>query len=272
MVRILSAAGSEQQAFMRRQQGGHRLARFAHVMRVPALACLGLMAILASPMSALAATDPYMSGQTGYDVSYPQCGGATPAGTFGIIGVNGGRPFSNNGCVGAEYAATPKAQVAASLYLNTGYSGAYGRNITSACSTSSKSVGGNRAQKKAWAIGCSEAATSLSYAAQQGATNVAVWWLDVETGNSWSSSDLSLNRYAIQGVTTRLSQAGPAGVYSTAAMWTRITGGTFSPAGIAADWVVSAAGGSCTAPFTSPADPVWLLQSTTSGFDSDFAC
>lgn len=255
----------------RRGLGAYRLLR-ASVMRPPLYLFLALMAILASPMTAAAATDPYTSGQTGYDVSYPQCGGATPTGTFGIIGVNGGRPFSNNGCLGAEYAAAPKASVAASLYINTGYSGAYGRNITSACSTLSKSVGGSSAQKKAWAIGCSEADTSLSYTAKQHATSVAVWWLDVETGNSWSSSDLSLNRYAIQGATTRLGQAGPAGVYSTAAMWTRITGGNFSPTGIAADWDVSASGGSCTAPFTSSADPVWLLQSTTSGFDSDLAC
>lgn len=274
MLRFYIEKVQEQElaAGRRRGLGAYRLPR-ASVMRPPLYLFLALMAILASPMTAAAAaTDPYTSNQTGYDVSYPQCGGVTPAGSFGIIGVNAGRPFSYNGCLAAEYAAAPKTPVAASLYINTGYSGAYGRNITSACSTLSKSVGGSSAQKKAWAIGCSEATTSLSYAAQQGATSVAVWWLDVETGNSWSSSDLSLNRYAIQGATTRLGQARPAGVYSTAAMWTRITGGNFSPTGIAADWDVSASGGSCTAPFTSSADPVWLLQSTTSGFDSDLAC
>jgi len=215
-----------------------------------------------------AAIDPYPTGQSGYDVSYPQCGGAPPSGSFGIVGVNGRRPFSNNGCLAAEYAAAP-GPIAASLYINTGYSGAYARSITPRCSTSSSSVSGTGRQQQAWAIGCSEAETSMTYAGQQGATLVTAWWLDVETANSWSSSNLSLNRYAIQGAVTRLAQSGlSAGIYSSASMWSTITGSGFTPAGLAADW--ETAGGSCSTPFTST--PVWLVQSTTSGFDSDLAC
>jgi len=252
--------------------GGSKVARLTRVIGLPAVALAALLASLASPIAAAAAASPYPSGQSGYDVSYPQCGSAGPAGAFGIVGVNGGRPFSYNSCLQAEYAAAPRSQVAPSLYLNTGYAGAYGKDVTSTCSASSKSVAGSSAQRKAWAVGCSEAEKSLAYAGQHGASSAAVWWLDVETGNSWSSSDLSLNRYAIQGATTRLGQVGPVGVYSTASMWTRITGGNFSPTGLAADWDVSSAGGSCTAPFTTPADPVWLVQSTSSGSDSDIAC
>jgi len=216
---------------------------------------------------ALAATDPYTPGSTGYDVSYPQCGGGTPGGAFGIIGVNGGRPFSANSCLATEYAAAPQSP-AASLYINSGYSGAYRRNITSNCSASSASVSGTSAQKQAWAIGCSEAATSIDYAGRQGAANVAAWWLDVETGNSWSSSNLTLNQYAIQGAASRLLQTGlPVGVYSTTYMWKTITGGSFTPTGIAADWV---AAGACNTPFTN--SPVWLTQATTGGVDYDTAC
>ncbi|TMC37880.1 MAG: hypothetical protein E6J28_06985 [Chloroflexi bacterium] len=95
-----------------------------------------------------------------------------------------------------------------------------------------------------------------------------MWWLDVETGNSWSSSNLTLNQYAIQGATDRLSQTGlPVGVYSTAASWKTITGSGFTPNGSAADWV---AGGSCTTPFN--AAPVWLSQFTSAGIDYDTAC
>src|SRR5216683_2491114 len=84
-------------------------------------------------MGALAATDPYPTGLVGYDVSYPQCGGTAAAGSFGIVGVNGGRPFTNNSCLGAEYAAAPKS-TAPSLYINTGYAAAYRNNITTGCS------------------------------------------------------------------------------------------------------------------------------------------
>lgn len=217
---------------------------------------------------ALAATDPYPTGLVGYDVSYPQCGGPTPAGSFGIVGVNGGRPFTTNSCLGAEYAAAPKS-TAPSLYINAGYAGAYRNNITAGCSALSGSISGTSRQVQAWAIGCSEAETSMSYATAQGATGLAAWWLDVETANSWSSSNLSLNRYAIQGAVTRLAQSGlPVGIYSTASMWSTITGGKFTPTNVAADW--EAAGGSCSTPFTS--SPVWLVQSTTSGVGSDFAC
>ena len=222
--------------------------------KLAAVAASALVALAASP--ALAQTDPYAAGTTGYDVSYPNCS-ATPSGAFGIVGVNGGRPFTTNSCFAAEYAAAP-ASPAASLYINTAYSGAYKRNITPACSRAS-------AGNQAWAIGCSEAETSLNTA---GARVVSMWWLDVETGNSWSSGNLALNRAAIQGAVDRLNQTGvPVGVYSTASMWKTITGGSFTPNGLAADWVAS---GSCATPFTS--SPVWLVQSTSGGLDHDLAC
>ncbi len=213
----------------------------------------------------MAAIDPYTPTSTGYDTSYLQCGSPAPSGSaFGIVGVNAGRPFSSNSCLAAEYAAAPQSP-APSLYINTGYSGAYRKNITAACSASSGSINGTSGQRQAWAIGCSEAETSLNHA---GPVAVSAWWLDVETANSWSSSNLTLNQYTIQGGVSRLLQASPnVGVYSTASMWTTITGGSFTPSGLAADWV---AGGTCSTPFTG--SPVWLTQSTAGGFDSDTAC
>ncbi len=213
------------------------------------------------------ASGPYSSGTTGYDVSYPNCG-VTPPGAFAIVGVNGGRPFSSNSCLGAEYTAAPQSPLP-SLYINTGYSGAYRKSITSGCSGRVVAVTGSNAQKQAWAIGCSEADTSISYAAR----SASMWWVDVESGNSWSTSNTSLNRYTIQGAVDRLGQVNAyVGVYSTASMWNTITGSTtgtsFTPNGIVADWV---AAGSCTTPFTGN-KPVWLQQSTSGGLDSDYAC
>lgn len=205
---------------------------------------------------ALASTDPYTAGSTGYDVSYPQCPGATaPAGAFAVLGVNHGRPFTANSCLGTEYGVAPRSPLP-SLYINTAYSGAYRKNITSGCSSG---------PNQAWQIGCSEAEYSLGQAAGLGAS---MWWLDVETGNSWSTSSLTQNQQAIQGAVDRLNQTGlPVGVYSTASMWKTITGGSFTPNGLAADWV---AAGSCSTPFTS--SPVWLTQATSGGVDHDTAC
>ena len=63
----------------------------------------------------------------GYDISYPQCGGPFPASpAFGIVGVNGGRVFSPNPCLGtgavmAELAWAGGTSV--QLYANTGNPG-----------------------------------------------------------------------------------------------------------------------------------------------------
>ena len=211
-----------------------------------ATAAIGLDAVTVS------ASGPYTSGTVGYDVSYPQCGGSMPTGAFGIVGVNAGRPFSFNRCFASELSSAPNP----TAYINTAYSGAYRKNITPDCSA--------RAPSMAWAIGCSEAETSLHYAG----STPSMWWLDVEVGNSWSTSNLALNRAIIQGATDFLVGTGfPVGVYSTASSWRTITGGAFTPTNSAAEWV---AGGSCASPFD--AAPVWLSQFTSGGFDYDNAC
>jgi hypothetical protein len=176
-----------------------------------------------------------------------------PAGAFGVVGVNGGRPFIFNNCFAREYAAGPRP----SIYMNTGYASVYRKNITRGCAAGPPST--------AWAIGCSEAETSLTHA---GSRSPAMWWLDVEVANSWSSNNLALNRATIQGATDRLARTGlPVGVYSTMLSWGTITGGVFTPSRSSAEWV---AGGSCSTPFDGA--PVWLSQLTTGAFDYDTAC
>lgn len=198
---------------------------------------------------------PYSTGQAGYDISYPQCGGySVPAGSsFGIVGVNNGRPFSTNPCFGAEYSG-----LANSVYINTGYAKSYRSNITPACS------GG---PSTAWDIGCSEANTAI---AAVGGASPSMWWLDVETANSWSSGSLAPNRDAISGAISMLRTKGvPVGVYSTAFAWKRITGTGFAPS-VDAVWVPSA---QCqgTPSFIAGAQ-VWLTQQAGASIDGDTAC
>ena len=242
---------------------------------------LSIASILATATSLLAnqaAPVAYTHGSTGYDISYPQCGGAYPAGAFGIIGVNGGYPFVHyNPCLADEYAHSPHA----ALYINTGYDPLYtqvdGQHAIPECMTKSAGIQGSVDQKAAWAAGCSEATRSMAYAASQGVSKPKGWWLDVETENSWSSTDLSLNQYTIQGIVDTLLRQSPAavGIYSTGYQWRTITG-NLPVSGVLADWVATGstsagrARGYCGTGFSGR--PVWFVQYLHGGFDTDYTC
>lgn len=238
------------------------------------------LALLLTQGAAAASSDPYTSGTGGYDYSYIQCGSSAPAQSFGVVGVNAGYPFTYySSCLGAEYAAAPAGHAA--LYVNTGYDPTYtavdGRHTTADCASASASIVGTAGEQAAWAVGCSEAERDVSYATGQGASaNPEMWWLDVETANSWSSTDLSLNRYTVQGLVAELRtlSAAPVGIYSTSAQWKAIMG-TFQPA-VDGTWVATGqrtakrARSSCTAAsFTG--SPIWLVQYVTT-YDHDLAC
>ena len=244
----------------------HHLLSFASILAT----ATSLVANQAAPVA-------YTHGSTGYDISFPQCGGAYPTGAFGIIGVNGGYPFVHyNPCLADEYKHSPQA----ALYINTGYDPLYtqldGRHATPECVTKSAPVKGSADQKAAWAAGCSEATRSIAYAASQGVTKPRAWWLDVETENSWSSTDLSLNQFTIQGIVDTLHQATSAvGIYSTGYQWQTIVG-SLPVTGVRANWVATgnlAADGAhavCGTGFSGA--PVSLVQYIQGGFDANYAC
>lgn len=73
-----------------------------------------------------------------------------------------------------------------------------------------------------------------------------LWWLDVETGNTWQSgsSGLPMNVADLQGMIYELHSASASvGAYSTSYQWGQITGGTTSASGSLygiPDWVPGA--------------------------------
>jgi len=155
---------------------------------MPCALLTAFLAMVLSPNGARAAGDPYTPGEHGYDISWPQCGDPPPAvGTFAILGVNGGAPFSGNLCLTDQYAAAPRS-APPSLYLNTGYQDDYRDHITSGCMRQARSISGTNDERQAWAIGCSEAGTSLNYAYALGVSSISMWWLDVEILNKWSTT------------------------------------------------------------------------------------
>ena len=91
-----------------------------------------------------------------------------------------------------------------------------------------------------------------------------VWWIDVETANTWSSSQ-SLNVAVIQGALTYLKQhtSKAVGVYSTGYQWGVITGGVHLGAPVWAAGASSAASApsSCGTGFTdvTPSASTWCF-------------
>jgi len=102
-------------------------------MRIAAGVAVAILLALIPWTAARAAGDPYTPGDHGYDISWPQCGDPMPSvGSFAVIGVNGGAPFSGNLCLSDQYAAAPRS-APPSLYVNTGYEESYRYEITSGC-------------------------------------------------------------------------------------------------------------------------------------------
>ena len=197
---------------------------------------------------------------------------------FGIIGVDGGRPFNSpNPCLASEYASAPSPAV----YINTGYDPSYvSKYTTPSCAVPSTSSD----QQKAYAVGCSEAQDDYGYAQSKGIANPVAWWLDVETANSWCglhgvTCDISLNQYTIQGIIDTFSHIGavPIGIYSNKTMWSAIVG---SPTitGASADWVASGqstprqAAAYCNSSSSFSGSPVTIVQFVYNSADRDYAC
>ncbi len=255
---------------------------FAAVKRTLLALGIALATVLLSAGTASAAANPYTG--NGYDASQYQCSNRVPTPldggftSFAVIRVTGGRPFTADSCRQALWnAAEGSIALAPSLYVNVAYSGAYGHNVSGYCAgltLSPESYTGS--YLKAYRIGCAEGEYAFGHAPAVGAGQKAnlMWWLDVETGNSWSSSDHRLNQAAIDGTADRLATLSgvPVGVYSYDGSWNTITTGSgFTPHSASATWV--ALSGGCGTSFVG-ALPQWIWQSgsTATGYDADYAC
>jgi hypothetical protein len=235
-------------------------------------------------------------GTLGYDVSFPQCVGLLPTdGAFGIVGVNGGRPFSPNPCLGAGNGASQLAWAgaAAQLYANTADPGPLlsthwpnGQAAPKPCNTADNP--GADTLECHYDYGWDAAADSYAIAvaayislgeASAGALTTpspVAWWLDVETENSWTP-DPSRNVATLQGEVDFLRSVGVAqvGIYSTSSAWASITGGTLVFAGLPA-WLAGAASlqeaQSRCAGAAFNGGSIQLVQFPLSGFSADYAC
>lgn len=226
---------------------------------------------------------------TGNDVSYPQCKKSLPTGqAFGIVGVNGGIANNFNSCFSTELAWALRSpgtgsQPPASLYVNTGNPGNLGvadwptNNISADPYTPSCTGGDNQAC--AWQYGWNMAfldAGRVPSPAQY------VWWLDVETANSWESNTAN-NDAALEGMVAYFQSINvkAVGVYCTSYQWGKIAGTPSATSSLnsLADWIpgartLSGAQSNCKLrPFTTGghvAITQWVKSAGS--VDSDYAC
>jgi hypothetical protein len=220
----------------------------------------------------------------GYDISWPQCGGAYPSNpAFGIVGVNKGIVFSANPCLASEIRWAGGS--AAQLYANTGNPGPALSSHWPKGQTSPRFCDPANADTAdcAFDYGYNAAADSYADAVAAfqslglGTTPAAsTWWLDVETSNSWRS-DVSLNVAALQGEASYFVSKSVAklGIYSTSYQWGQITGGS-TAFNAYASWIAGVgnlrnAQSHCTGSgFTGGG--VALAQYAFSGYDADLVC
>jgi len=168
----------------------------------------------------------------GHDISHPQCGGELPSGgTFGIVGLNQGRPFSTNPCLSDQYRWAAGRPGSAAIYVNTGnpapssdyYWPESGSRDPALCTDSSSTTDPGCAYNYGWHA----AANSLATGKGLGTAALGhTWWLDVETTNTWNGDGVA-NTALVQGMYDYLRSHGveQVGLYSTSYQWRKITGG-----------------------------------------------
>ncbi|WP_427005733.1 hypothetical protein [Pseudarthrobacter sp. H2] len=253
---------------------------------------LGLVLLGSGPATAAhsRSSDP-----VGIDVSWPQCGKTLPKQpAFAIVGVNNGLANTTNPCLASElaWANTAKSPAVTSqprvaLYVNTANPGLQG----SWWPTSNTYGGAAVANPYGTCTSAAQDFKACSYmygyakayddANLRGVSSPAsyLWWLDVETGNTWQS-DKAANVADLEGMTAYFGSIGaPVGLYSTGFQWGQIAGSVPSssplaglPSWLAGAQSLSGAKSNCSLPGLTPRSIVAVTQYPSGGLDYNFAC
>jgi hypothetical protein len=274
------------------------LKQLAKTFVAVSLAFAGFLTVV-GVSSVAGASTPIDTMPVGYDISYPQCSKTLPvAPAFGIVGVNDGLAFSVNPCLASELSwADTASNGSPSFYANTGAPGpAYASKWPTAQQTPEVCAGSNSstcAYDYGWNSGeesfqnaVSAETADLSPSPTSAATS-AQWWLDVETGNSWETTESTYGATAssdtndqedLQGEIAYFMSQGVTslGIYSTSSQWTRITGGSETTFASVPVWLpgyatLSDAESACdTTSFTG--GPVKMIQYPSLGYDGNYIC
>jgi hypothetical protein len=228
----------------------------------------------------------------GNDISWPQCNKTLPGGqAFGIVGVNNGLANNTNPCFArqlswAQQSRGGTGQPLAALYVNTANPGLAG----SWWPTSNEYGGTTVANPYGTCAGANDIPCAYMYgyakayddANIRGVANPGsyLWWLDVETINSWEPNKAA-NAADLEGMTAYFQSIGArVGLYSTTYQWSQIVGtvSTASNLNGLRSWIAGASSATnaksmCTTakPLTANS-PVTLVQFVQSNLDYDYSC
>src|SRR5688572_14423644 len=93
--------------------------------RLTAAFLLGLIFAVVGAQVTRAQEPPSVAqpGLVGYDISWPQCDGPYPGGyaSIGVIGVNGGKPFTENRCLESQWNWLGQHSARDAVYINLDY-------------------------------------------------------------------------------------------------------------------------------------------------------
>jgi hypothetical protein len=235
-----------------------------------------LISLMVTSQNALA-FGIFTGGQTGYDISYPQgsISSLPPSYDFLIIGVTDGRAYTDNPYLSSQVVLAQGKLLSLYINLNAPVGSTVKGNTSSpkTCLKTDKVC-------QAYNYGYNAASHSYSYSKINGAAS-PVWWLDIETSNSWSSNK-AINDATIQGAVDYLNKTASGatvGIYSTQSMWYTIAGSSFVPTQtttfVTPNWIPGASSTSpqlaCSQTITTNGQ-AWLTQYVSAGLDHDYAC
>jgi hypothetical protein len=254
---------------------------------------------LTAPLTANAAQKAPVTLPTGNDVSWPQCGKPLPKGqAFAIVGVNHGLANDTNTCFDQQWAWAQRSsgateQPKAAVYVNTANPELGGSwwptdnfaehdpvAVPVPAGYDRGTCDGTASVACAYVYGWSKAYDDLSRQSDASPSGLR-WWLDVETTNSWSSTNLTANRADLEAMTAVFTKAGgKVGVYSTRSQFATIVGTvpTGSPLVGLDSWLAGASSAKAAQSACSSAAPlttgsrVSLVQYVANGFDYDVSC
>jgi type II secretory pathway pseudopilin PulG len=227
----------------------------------------------------------------GNDISWPQCNKTLPKGqAFGVVGVNNGLANNTNPCLStqlnwalASTGGTGQPKVA--LYANTANPG-----LTGSWWPASNDYGGATVNNPygncdhSDSIACAYMygyAKAYDDANIRGVSNPSgyLWWLDVETINSWESNK-DANRADLEGMATYFQSTGASvGLYSTSYQWNQIVGAVNPSSSLynLKSWLAGArnesiAKSNCSLPPLTAGGQVALTQFVSKNLDYDYSC